>query len=221
VSHSTNVLDELTGVILTKPATRSVAVAIDGPDAAGKTTFADRLGRCLAEHRRVVRVQADHFENPRRIRFRRGAASPEGYFEDTYDFHALETKLFEPLQSGLPIVTATFDWETDVTVDRPPEPVPQGTVVIIDGGFLLQKRFCHYFDLTILLEADEQVRLERAIPRQLARLGSAEAVLARFRTRYIPGYQLYLEREDPLARADYVIDNSDFSAPRVKHRPSS
>jgi len=219
MSDSTSVLEEITRAILAKPQTRSVAVAIDGPDAAGKTTFADRLGRHIAEHGRVVRVQADHFENPRQIRYRRGTESPEGYVEDTYDFEALETKLFEPLKLGLPIVTATFDWETDRTIERQPEPVPPGTIVIIDGGFLLRERFCHYFDLTILLEADEHVRLERAVPRQLARLGSAEAVLERFRTRYIPGYQLYLEREDPRARADYVIDNSDFSAPIVKRRP--
>jgi uridine kinase len=213
------VIDEVTRAVVTRRSAAALVIAVDGPDAAGKTTFADRLGERVAKERPVVRVQADRFENPRHVRHRRGADSPEGYVEDTYDLDALETRLLEPLRHGRPIVTATFDWETESIVDPPSRAVPRRAVVIVDGCFLLQRRLRPYFDLAVFLDADADARLERAVSRDLPRLGSAAAVVERFSIRYIPGFELYLERENPTAHADYLIDNSDVTAPVVKRRP--
>ena len=125
-----------------------------------------------------------------------------------------------PLKAGSPIVTETYDWETDTTVERDPVEVPLRGVVIVDGCFLLREDLCRYYYLSILLEANEPVRLDRAIHRQLPRLGSTEAIIDRFRNRYVPGFELYLARENPGQRADYLIDNSDFLDPIVRRRAS-
>jgi uridine kinase len=58
-------------------------VGIDGPDAAGKTTLADRLAAALAGP--VLRVRADDYLRPADERYRRGDLSPEGYYRDLFD----------------------------------------------------------------------------------------------------------------------------------------
>ena len=64
-----------------------VLVGIDGPDAAGKTTLADRVAAALQGP--VRRVSADDFVRPRDERYRRGELSPEGYYRDLFDLPAL------------------------------------------------------------------------------------------------------------------------------------
>lgn len=167
----------------------------------------------------VVRVEADHFEHPRAVRYRRGPLSPEGYFEDTYDLDALEDRLLRPLRSGEPIVRRTLDWVTDAPFNDEPERVEPGSVVLVDGCFLLRARLRPLFDTTVFLDVAEEERLRRAVSRRPAHLGSEEAVLERCRRRYLPGFALYLAREDPVAHADVVVDNDDVTAPMFARRP--
>ncbi len=56
-------------------------VAVDGVDGVGKTTFADKLGTAIERiGRPVIRSSVDGFHNPRERRYRRGRASPEGFY---------------------------------------------------------------------------------------------------------------------------------------------
>lgn len=210
---STNLLHELAELVLERAGGATHVVAVDGGDAAGKTTFADRLGEVLSACAPVVRVQADDFEHLRAIRHRQGPLSPEGYVEDTYDLDAMETLLLRPLRNGEAIVRRAFDWVTDTPLHDTAAPVAPGTVVLIDGCFLLRARLRSFFDTTVFLDVNEQERLRRAIGRGHAHLGSPEAVVERFRRRYLPGFALYLAREDPVTHADVVIDNNDIAAP--------
>jgi uridine kinase len=59
-------------------------IAVDGIDAAGKTTLADRLGALL----KADRVCIDDFLRPEDERYARGIDSAEGYYEDSFDFAA-------------------------------------------------------------------------------------------------------------------------------------
>src|SRR5690242_2329341 len=78
-----------------------VRVAIDGIDAAGKTTLAAELARALAgRERAVIRASLDGFHRPRAERYRRGADDPLGYYKDSFDYPALKTALLLPLGSG-------------------------------------------------------------------------------------------------------------------------
>ena len=73
-------------------------VAIDGVDAAGKTTLADELVEPLTRTgRQVIRASVDGFHLPRAARYRRGPDSPEGYFLDSFDYPALRSALLDPL----------------------------------------------------------------------------------------------------------------------------
>lgn len=64
-----------------------LAVDVDGFDGAGKTTFANELGEVLtAAGRPVVRASVDDFHNVRRLRYRRGRDSWEGYWLDAFNY---------------------------------------------------------------------------------------------------------------------------------------
>lgn len=113
---SRGLLDELADLLVGRAGGATHVVAIDGGDAAGKATLADHLGERLSRTVPVLRVQAGHFEHSRAIRHRRGALSPVGYFEDTYDLQAIEALLLRPLRAGEPVVGRSFDWVTDTPV---------------------------------------------------------------------------------------------------------
>ena len=94
-------LARLAGLITVSDACRPTRVAIDGPDAAGKTTLADELARELhALGKDVIRASIDGFHRPRKHRYRRGRLSARGYLEDSFDLDALRTALLEPLGPG-------------------------------------------------------------------------------------------------------------------------
>jgi len=92
------VIERLTGFVTSQQRPHPLRVAVDGPDAAGKTTLADELAAALLEHGRpVLRISADDFHRPAEERLRRGSLSAEGYFLDAFDYPALRRLVLDPL----------------------------------------------------------------------------------------------------------------------------
>ena len=56
-------------------------------------------------------------------------------------------------------------------------------------------------------------------PRKAARdqylFGAAEDIEKRYRSKYIPGQQIYLREANPFSNASTVIDNNDFNNPII------
>lgn len=49
-------------------------------------------------------------------------------------------------------------------------------------------------------------------------MGSEEEALRRYRQRYLPGEQLYLQAAQPHQLADAIVDNQDPARPRLTPR---
>jgi uridine kinase len=189
-----------------------IRVAIDGIDAAGKTTLAQELSPLIQIHGHpVIRASIDGFHNPSRIRYRRGPASPEGYYRDSFNYRALTELLLTPLGPGgsLQYCPAVFDYRTDSELQPPLKSAEVNAVLLFDGVFLLRPELRDFWDFTHFVEAAFEVTLARAMRRDLALFGSAEEVRERYETRYIPGQKLYFEECQPQERAKAVIDNND------------
>ena len=198
-----------------------VRVAIDGVDAAGKTSFADELAPRLTElGRPVIRASVDGFHNPAEVRHRRGSLSPEGYFHDSFNYLALAEALLLPLGSGgsRTFRRAAFDFRTNSAVEARWEQADADAVLLLDGVFLLRPELRAHFDFSIFLQVDFHVTLARAERRDARLLGSAEEVRRHYEARYIPGQQLYLTTVQPARLASIVIDNNDLSKPVIRHR---
>lgn len=181
-----DLVQRLAATLVGRAATRApVLVGIDGPDAAGKTTLADRLADALPGP--VLRVSADDFLRPRADRYRRGELSPEGYYRDSVDLTAFADAC-----------------RTAVT-----------TTVVADGIFLLRPELRDLWALSVHLRVSAEESLRRALRRDVSLFGSTEEVERRYRARYLPGQALYRQEADPESSADVLVDNEDVAAPRV------
>ncbi|HEU5367511.1 MAG TPA: hypothetical protein VFU69_03565 [Ktedonobacterales bacterium] len=195
-----------------------IRVAIDGIDAAGKTTLADELARALAgRERAVMRASLDGFHRPRAERYRRGEDSPLGYYEDSFDYPALKAALLLPLgpDGNRHYRRAVFDVRGDVPIALPVEEAPSDAILLCDGVFLLRPTLADLWDYALFVKIDFEIGLQRALQRDLALFGSGEATRRRYLQRYYPGQRLYLEQARPEERAHAIMDNNDLRHPRL------
>jgi len=172
-------------------------LAIDGTDAAGKSTLADELSSALRElDRPVIQSTVDGFHNPRSIRYRRGPNSPEGYFHDSFNYLAITSCLLFPLGSNgdRRYRTAVFDYRSDQVVEVPVRTAPDNAVLVFDGIFLQRPELARYWDLTLFVVQD---------------------LRQRYMVRYIPAQREYLQSCRPDEIADILIDNNDISRPAI------
>jgi uridine kinase len=204
---------------------RTLRVAIDGIDAAGKTTLSEELARTLRQFGvPVLRGSIDGFHHPASARHRRAEEQPaRSYYEDSFDYPALRRLLLDPL--GLPgersVRTRVFDFRSDHPIDQAPEHVQPGSVLLFDGVFLLRPELDGCWDLSIFLRVDPAISLERALRRDIPLFGTREATEQLYRERYLPGQELYLSLVHPEQRAEVVIDNNDPAAPKLLRIPSA
>lgn len=135
-------------------------VGIDGAAGSGKSTLADELARVLTvEEVPVIRSTVDSFHNPRAVRWRLGRTSPEGYYLNSHDLHALKTFLLQPLTSGMGrFRRVAFDEPSDSPVEAPLERALPGSVLLFDGLFLHRPELRHHWDYSIFIDADERIR---------------------------------------------------------------
>jgi uridine kinase len=202
--------------ILRLPLDRTARVGIDGVDGAGKTMFADELAQVLrAADRPVIRASVDGFHRPKSERYRRGRGSPEGYFEDSYNYTALKTALLDPLGpcgTGR-YRTAVFDHVRDKPVAAPECAVAPASILLLDGIFLHRPELRDIWDVSIFLD----VAFEVSVARCARRDGTSPDPAAAANRRYVEGQMLYLRTCDPRARATLAIDNNDLSSPFILH----
>lgn len=200
-----------------------VRVAIDGRPAAGKTTLADELGVALrGQGREVIRSTIEGFLLPRSVRYRRGEDSPEGCYEDSFNFDALHHVLLDPLgpDGDRRFRLAVYDRDTDAALSAPVEEAAADTVLLFDGVFLLRPELIDRWDLRIFVAAEFGETLARARLRDVASLGSPARVEERFRNRYLPSQQYYFETVRPTELADVVVHNDTPQQPEWLFRGS-
>lgn len=214
MSLRARLLGTLADRLAAQPAAPALRVAVDGVDGAGKTTFADELAEVLRNRgRTVIRASIDGFHAPRDVRYRRGRASPEGFYRDSYDLEGLRSALLDPLGPGGSgrYRTATFDHTTDLPVREPEQVALPGTVLIVDGLFLHRPEVRDVWDDSVFLRVPFTV----SVPRGAARgpgYGSPDSH-AESNRRYVQGNRLYFREADPERHAGVVVDNSDLAAP--------
>jgi uridine kinase len=214
-------LDRVSHMIGSVPTTHPLRVAIDGRPAAGKTTLADELAVVLrARGREVIRATIEGFLVPRSQRYRRGIDSAEGCYHDSFDFDALHQVLLDPLgpSGDRSFRHAVYDRETDTGISVPAETAAPDAVLLFDGVFLLRPELLDRWDLRIFVSTTFEKTLERALVRDQESMGSAARVEQRFRNRYQPSQEHYLNTMHPADRAHIIIDNDEPQRPRWELR---
>jgi uridine kinase len=185
--------------------------------------LADELAAELrGQGRSVVRVSVDGFHRRRTERYRRGPESPEGYYEDSFDYDAFRRHVLEPLgpRGTRRYRAAVFDVRSDTPAPAAEAVAPPDVVLLCDGIFLLRPELFESWDLRIFVAIRFDEVLRRALERDAALLGSRAEVERRYRMRYIPGQQLYYAAASPAETADVVVHNDDPARPALEVRVS-
>jgi uridine kinase len=218
----TDLLDTLAGAIASIRAEHVARIAVDGVDAAGKTTMADELVPLIRRRGRpVIRVSGDGFHRPQAERYARGELSAQGYYHDAFDVEAIVEQVLKPLGPGPTqrYRAAAFDVDRDEPAPDPVRFAPPSAVLVMDGVFLLKPELVGLWEFSLFLDANESEVLRRAVARDGSRLGDAH-VRERYELRYLPAQRLYDVDVHPRQRADVVIENSDPASPLVTRMSS-
>lgn len=187
-------------------------VAIDGVDGSGKTFFTANLVSEI-RNRPVTVIHADDFLNPSAIRHAKGRASPEGFWKDTYNYAALQDQLLRPLgPKGTGWYSpASYNSATDRTAQEDVLLAPSDALVFVEGMFLHRDELAFYWDASVFLD----VPFTETAQRMAVRNGSNPDPEHSSMRRYVGGQRLYFDAARPWERATFVVDNSDFTSPRV------
>ena len=184
-------------------------VAVDGLIAAGKTTLANELAAVAnIAGRPVIRASVDDFHRQAEERHIQGRYSPEGYYEDAFDYDSLARLLLKPLASG-----GNRRFVTSNAPNAPQWSAANNAILILDGVFLLRPVIEQWWDFSIFVDVAQSLSLERGLARDIGVLGNEAEVRKLYAERYLPGEQLYMERVNPRSKASVIIDNTDPANP--------
>lgn len=218
MNNRAQLLEELAELIIQIKVSHPLRVAIDGPDAAGKTTLAGELVPLLCRRgRSIITASIDGFHNPASVRHSRGRNSPQGYYYDSFDYQSLIRCLLQPLGPGgtRDYVPKLFDYRTDSEVKREPTTAAADAILLFDGVFLLRPELISYWDFTVFITVSRETILARGIERDAVVFGGAEEARKLYEQRYLPGQQLYFDQCRPLNSASIVVNNDDPVRPAI------
>jgi len=211
-------VDDLARRIVTIRPTR-LRVVVDGYTASGKTSFAHELAAAVRRHgRSTMRATFDDFKKPWRDAHERGydRVSGEGYYRNAADFNSARELLLEPAGPEGSGVVALCGHDPLTGEDHRETTVlaPLDAVLIVDSVFAMRPEYDDYWDFRIWVEVPAELALARGIERDSGQLGRDEAERLH-RDRYHVAEQIYINEVRPKAKADVIIDNSDFTNPIV------
>jgi uridine kinase len=215
------VLAELAALVLGVKRPHPVRVGIDGWSAAGKTTLAGELAAAIiAAGRPAVLASLDDFKTALVRRGRYPMGSAQEYYYEMYDYPAIRAELLEPVGPGgsRAFRQAIFDQQRQAELPVVRETATDDTIVLAEGAFLFRPELNDLWDFRVFVDIGFDQVLERGSRRDSAWMDSLAAAEERYRTRYIPSEQLYLEAVRPHHHADVVVDNRDLDHPRLSVR---
>jgi uridine kinase len=179
-------------------------VGIQGRSAAGKSTLADELTKVLVG--RGV---------PRSLRMA-GCVEKTRYTE-AYTYDAFRRCVIDPLRDGgdRRVRAAMWNSGTDEPIEAPWIECSDRVVAVVEGAFLSHPLLADAWDLSIWLDIDFATVLARTEQRDVAWVGSVEAVRRNYNEGWIPAHGLYERATGAIDRCDIVIDQRDVERPKI------
>lgn len=188
-------------------------LAIDGADGSGKTSFAQDLVDRIEPCRPALVLHMDDFLNIAPVRHAKGRTSPEGFWADSYNYDAFTRFVLNPLGTDGHgwYRPKAYDAGTDSEIAADLAFAPTEAVIVVEGMFLHRAELVAFWDLSVFLDAPFAVTAARMADRDGT---SADPEHPPMR-RYVEGQSLYFAVARPWECATYVVDNSDFTSPRI------
>ena len=209
---------DVSSEVLKLSSNNPLLVAIDGVDGAGKTWFANELAKTLASsaERPIIRAGIDGFHNRRSIRYVRGQNSPEGFYDDSFNYLALIQELLDPLgpHGNRLYRSAVFDHRADAPMNLPQLHAAENSILVFDGIFLHRPELRDHWSLSVFLDVPFEIANERMVQRGDGKPDWQSLA----NTRYVEGQQIYFRECNPKALASIIIHNSVLEDPIALRR---
>jgi uridine kinase len=117
-----------------------------------------------------------------------------------FELSRLRREVFDPLVAGDSARFASFDWSAQEA--RGERVIHPAGVVVVEGVCALHRMFRDDYDLRVWVETPRHVCLARGIARD------GESARATWEEVWMPMEDRYVERDDPVAAADLIVDGS-------------
>lgn len=184
-------------------------IAVVGPPASGKSTFAEALAGTLnasGTKAKVVPMDGFHLDNA--ILRQRGLFARKGAPE-TFDAEGF-ISLVRQLKTGAETAIPLFDRKRDMSIADADTVPADCAVVIVEGNYLLfdeppWNRLAGLWDLAISLEVTAEELRDRLLRRWIDHGMTPQAALARAESNDLPNAERVRNASLP---ADLVISNS-------------
>lgn len=167
--------------VATQRATR--LVAIDGWGGCGKSRLAAELEKRLPS---VTVIHTDDFAGPN---------------QTGWDWQRFSREVLAALLRDRPARFQRYDWNRDRLGDW--QDVPASGTVIVEGISSSRRELGPIWDLVIWVECSRELRLRRGVERD------GEALRWKWETVWMPEEEAYVRTQDPIGRANLVVDGSD------------
>ena len=188
---------------------RPLILGVGGGSASGKTTLVGSIveafggeGVAVIEHDCYYRDRSDlTLEERESINY----DHPESLETDLLVRH------LEVLADGGQVDVPVYDYASH-TRSAEVTRVVGGRLIIVEGLLVLDdERLCEMFDIKVFVEADEEIRLERRIRRDVAERGrTRESVINQHRETVEPMHRRFVEPSK--SRADIIVTGDDSRA---------
>ncbi len=178
-------------------------VGFDGPAEIGATGLADAVAEALRRSGRpVVRASTAWWWRPAALRLELGRQDVDMLLTGWVDADALGRELLTPFRAGQPHITRLRHPETGRPVREPPEQAAVGSILLLDGPFLLAAA----------------PALDGVIGLKVGR-GSLMRALPDDRQWWVAAFERYQADYRPAERADVLLSYDHPSAPAVSGLP--
>lgn len=209
-----------------------ILVGIDGPVAAGKTYCTEAVKEIVSRHNlNFHAIHYDWFMSPRSVRAEEIENLRSGNYDfEQYDRIAYDSGRMHKLLSNLREVFSSqdkrfFEYTIDPAYNRLTgeckdiisNSISTDSVVIVEGGGILNSRFHNLFDISIRLDVDNtEETIKRLIERERSKNGSSlshDFIQERFLSLdyHFDNYLRYRDK----SYFDFLIDTTDLHQPRL------
>ena len=188
-------------------------VGINGVDTSGKSIFANQFSEVLrSKGEDVAIVHLDDFHNPKALRVK-GNNEITAYITNAFDLSTLLNEILCPLRYNGEVhkELTLLDLDSDLFTLKRQYDISVETIVVLEGVLLYREPLEDFIDFKIFLDISFDEVIRRAIIRDVPKYGTQ--FLDKYREKYIPIQQWYLESCDPKGKSNIVVDNSNPNQP--------
>lgn len=196
-----------------------IIVGISGAYTSGKTMFTKGLSEYLTELGIQTQIiHYDDFHNPlMSISWDTGNQDSEidAFYSRAFNTQKLIDEVLNPLTNKRILNTTIkgLNWGTGLYENAVRLAINEQTVTILEGALLFQPQLIPYLSYRIFLDVDESEILRRGEIRDVPKSGVG--ILEKYKMRYLPVHRRYLAEDQPEDKANLIIDNNDYFAPKV------